>query len=213
MSKIESRPDRPIIDRTAWLTRSVQGHLLANWWCGQHWHRCGWDALGDDCLRCAPPCTSPTGSIRIQILGDATPAILRDIDMGRAPAWREGTRWPQRLLQEEIARLTPPAPRRSPVRQQARKPARRIRVRTPIRPRRSCVPARAWRAESEGIVASWTVCLTSRGVTVDKRAMSRLQRESHRLLERIQRDPAAAWRQLVVDTGGDLNAAIVAAMA
>jgi hypothetical protein len=211
MSKIESRPDMPIVDRMAWLTRSVQGHLLAHWWCGQHWHRNGW-LIDDDGLRCAPRCTSPTGSIRLHILGDATVSILRDIDMARAPAWRQGTLWSQRLIQEELARLTPSAPRRQSVRQQARKPAPRIRVRTPIRPRRSTVPARTWRAASEGIVVSWSAYLAGRGVTVDKRMVSRLQRESHRLLERIQRDPVAAWRQLVDETGGDLNAAIVAAM-
>ena len=208
------RDDIPVIKRPAWLTRSVQGHLLIRWYCGEHWHVNGWDALGDDGIRCAPPCVSDTGTVRLYVVGDATPAIFRFIAKNQAPCWRDGTRWPQRLLNEERARLTPPPHRRRapapapPSRQQGH----RIRVRTPIRPRHSCVPARTWRTAAEGIVARWTECLAGRGVTVDKRVMSRLQREAHRWLERIQRDPAAAWRQLVDATAGDLGAAIVAAM-
>jgi hypothetical protein len=210
MHTVTSRPDLPIIDRVAWLTRSVQGHLLAHSWCGHHWHQNGWDALGDDGFREMPLCDDPDGTVRLRILGDATPAILRDMYAGRAPGWREGTRWPQRLLNEERARLTPPAPRRKPKRRQPRKQARRIRI-TP-RPRRSAVSARAWRAASESVVRAWAACLAHRGVTPDKITMSRLERESYRLLKIIDRDPAAAWRQLVDATGGDLNAGIAAAM-
>jgi hypothetical protein len=209
MDKIESRPDTPIIDRVAWLTRSVQGHLLAHSWCGQHWHQNGW-LVDDDGLREMPIVDDADGTVRLRILGDATPAILRDIYAGRAPVWREGTRWPQRLLAEERARLAPPASRRKPERKQPRKQARRIRI-TP-RPRRSVVPARAWRAASESVVGAWAACLARRGITPDKITMSRLERESYQLLKIIDRDPAAAWRQLVVDTGGDLDAGIAAGM-
>jgi hypothetical protein len=211
MDKIESRPEIPVIKRPAWLTRSAQGHLLIHWFCGQHWHANGWDALGDDGIRCAPPCVSDTGTVRLFVVGDATAAILRFIRKNRAPYWREGKRWPQRILKEERARLAPPALRQTTTapHRQARQQPRRIRVATPIRPRHSCVPAWTWRAASEGIVQA---CLIDHATTPDKRALARLQRDAYRLLHRIERDPVAAWRQLVDTTGGDLDAGIAAAM-
>jgi hypothetical protein len=203
MQTVESRPDdAPLLKPIAWLTRSAQGHLLAWWWCGHHWHRNGWDALGEDGVRCAPHCIPGSertvSLIQLRVVGDATPAILDAISAGRAPAWLGISDWPQTLIQEEVARQTP-----SPHRRASRQPAR------PSPTRRFSVPAQTWRAAAEGIVAS---CLAGLGAMPDKGTMARLEREAHRLLHQIERDPAAAWRQLVDATGGDLGAGIAAAM-
>jgi len=209
MDTVDSRlTDEVTVARIkGWLTRSVQGHLLVNWHCPAcgRWHINGWRDYGEDGIRVAPKCLHHHRGGHFQVVwlglhGDATPEIMRAIKSGQAPIWDASTKWPQRLLGEEAARIAPP-----PIR--TRQPERRR-----ILPPRSSVPARAWRAASEAIVQAWQATLAGRGGSIDKRTTARLHRDAYRLLQQIERDPAAAWRQLVEQTGGDLSAGIAVAM-
>jgi hypothetical protein len=206
MDTVDSRlTDEVTVARIkGWLTRSVQGHLLVNWHCPAcgRWHINGWRANGEDGIRVSPKCLHHHrgGAFQVVLLdlhGDATPEIMCAIKSGQVPIWDASTKWPQRLLGEEAASVAPP-----PVR--PRQPERRR-----ILPPRSSVPARTWRAAAEGIIAA---CLAGRADTADKRTTARIERDAYRLLHQIERDPISAWRQLVEQTAGDLDAGIVAAM-